>query len=458
MRDFLIILLILMQFSGAEIEAAAMNPLAELKMAMGYNATVPFYVITVTRTGNNPLSNLDICFLKIMLKFIIDGNIPPSEDVKRRLQIADQEIREGVQRSVLAGDLPDPAILPETKIHLTPDLKRTYPLLPHMFPDINIYRHLTNLNSKIEKCLQTCRKIQWYLHQPPQERHTLPQIRNKPGIVTFNESFFQGTSGRGNGNTDVMSLAEADKLGKELSLIAPNMLWAVNTTNISPYEVTDNEREMRLEFSTYSKTERCILDSNTDTITEIKKWLALAGDPRYTLRNQTNVWYQEGVIAQYLKSTYLRENDELLANNLALYKFGNFQTAATARHNVGSSFVQAFHLLICRDLSYLTTYPELNRLFQRNITVRLVQSNTIMNNTILSGLTSVLHTLGATTATAEYDQAQPADRRLPKYLVHNDTGKIYQAELATTNVKTSEPILFPTMYSLNRYTDGFPLG
>ncbi|MDR0640476.1 MAG: hypothetical protein LBF65_01965 [Holosporales bacterium] len=428
------------------------------------------------------MSRLDICLLKMVLATLIRGTRASESTIQDQLRQAMYSAAEAVagaqcetesqtqsrQSPVhegmgggfakFRGNLPDPhEWVGRPPYEDIPDKVRArYPMLPHWLADLEvacdrrhepkatIKRYVDAYNSFLSSVdLRQC-----------------PHVARNPGLITFSESFFQGSASLGEGNTFVISSARATELGSEFSDVVPHMLIAINTTNIAPYQMQDDAKEMRRQFITFIRNGRS--DVHSASYRQILASLQSEQNPDYTMRNMTDVWYQGNVAARYLKSTYMQESDQLLENKHALYQFGDFST--TVLDEFRSKFADAVQLFICKDLSYhigqivlpTPSAAEARQITQSGAAIRLVQSNSIIDNSIVQGITEVQWKPGnmgdvdsiVATATEAMKEYHEKGGYSPPYMVHNDTGQAYSRYFQWDS--NSHPGLFSTMYALDK--------
>ncbi|MDR2598183.1 MAG: hypothetical protein LBC25_00405 [Holosporales bacterium] len=444
MRFFLAALIAVALCSGFMVRSIRLStPLDDLKVLMGYGAEAPFYVVAVTRTGNEPMSGLDICLLELVLDRLINGTQHNDADVEARMRAAFDRILTRTKAAIEAHELPDPSIwptLPGSHREIPTETRNSYPLLPHMLPDMKVFRSSNQSNQFVKEYGEIYRKVQI----PDMSR----MLRANPLLVTLSEGFFQGTAGGGKGATAVMSLRRAEEIGREFSLLATNLLLSINTTDIAPYEDADDAQKLRRDFRDSFNDERC----SVTCWPLIRPWIQSRELPQFTLRNITRVWRSGIQIMSYLKSTYVAESDSLLKHKLALYQIGDFREVPIGQ--IGEALVRAVRFFTCKDVFCWYKHVVWRKVEDRPHTLTLVQANSVMNNFYLSSFIKELKQLDDRLAEAAINRWRyPSPGYLPRFFIYNDTGKIMNRFLRSHGIKPSIAQLpFPTMLELDPKT------
>jgi hypothetical protein len=140
----------------------------------------------------------------------------------------------------------------------------------------------------------------------------------------------------------------------------------------------------------------------------------------------------------------MHENDQLLSGRKALYQFGNF--TPVARGAVGKAFTQFFQLLTCKDLSYWNGLRSQHKRAYQHFPVRLVQSNSIINNTMLNGILGLEGVTHSATDLELFNSELNKQKQIfpeAEIIIHNDSGALYRSKAKRRYIH------FPTLYVWN---------
>jgi hypothetical protein len=328
----------------------------ELKQALCSNdspaasANKPFYVIVVSRISGNPMSSLDIVLLTAALEKIING---VSIDFVAATDVALNEAR---------SDVPNFHRTTVTTLENNP-LER-YKRSDALLVSANLHQVRSDYSQAYEVVKRQC---------------STPMVEpQSPGIVVFNESFFHGANGTGDGNAHVMPIARAQKIGASLSGIAKCMIWACNSTTVErssdPGKISSLKRNFdsvrEKEEAKKATTSRCSYNYGKIEQTDFTK-------PVYIMRNMTEFWNNGVQLAKYLKSTYCNENDVLIKSGNVVYEFGNWKTNKVNESSLASIFLENFTTMICKDYSYQMNHNKKIKMQPSNFRIICKRQNLI---------------------------------------------------------------------------------
>ncbi|MDR2074976.1 MAG: hypothetical protein LBP31_02025 [Holosporales bacterium] len=175
-------------------------------------------------------------------------------------------------------------------------------------------------------------------------------VPNSPGIVVFQEHFFQGALSDGQGNTNVMIEDNRNQIGKWISSISPHMLWLCNCTTIKDITSSDDD----VEEDDISKSGWIQKKTKKFNINKVQS----KNDYEITkvLQNRTDFWHDGKVLAIYRKSTYCDEAPQLIVDKNVLYIYGDCKIhkpkgIEDKDRELSQCIIDNFYLEICKDYS-----------------------------------------------------------------------------------------------------------
>lgn len=273
-------------------------------------------------------------------------------------------------------------------------------------------------------------------------------IAGNPGIITFNEGFFQGSLSNGRGRTYVLPNQLADRVSIMLSRISKNMILACNNTALAhevfPQQLID---EAHSEFVRSMSTNKVNCSRPPLKHTPNKYGYANA------IFNATKFWHNGDHLATYTKQTYIRENDDLITQGLAWYIFGDGNIHTRLRdHKLTDAFCQNFDIQICKDYSYQEGRT-------RFVNFRIVQSNSILTNQAMLDVFEKISEKGigiAQAINAELNSMKSnAKDHNCHYIIYNDSGIAYKKKWSGVTKNSADCPDFPTMFRWSEENENF---